>query len=152
MKEYRICEACDHNNDVSYLECEECGADLSYIHPTVVRETDPAPKKEGVPRSTVCLQTLKLVNSRDGKEILIPFEGGCIGRGGDIFPDYFATNPYISYEHARIQRDNDRYLILDNHSTNGTRLNGSALEKEKRYPLKPGDHLTLANWEFIIQE
>ena len=152
--EYRICEACRHPNDVSYLECEKCQADLSFIHPSMVNLEPPSEIPDELPksRSTVRMAQLKLVSLKDGFEILIPWEGGLIGREGNLSPDYFASNLYISNEHTRIEFNEDGYTLVDRTSTNGTRLNGVKVDKGIKYPLRSGDRVVFANMEFIVQE
>ena len=33
MSEIRVCENCNHPNDINNLECENCGFDLSFVIP-----------------------------------------------------------------------------------------------------------------------
>jgi hypothetical protein len=158
--EYRICEYCEHHNDVSFLECEKCSADLSCIHPTTVTETTVINEDvvtassffSSAARQTVRLPQLKLVSPIHGFSLHIPPEGGIIGREGTISPEYFQENLYVSGEHAHILLRQEGYVIIDYRSTNGTKINGIKLEKEKEYLLRPGDQITFANMSFVIKE
>ncbi len=38
MNKFRICENCEYKNDDSLLECDKCGADLSFIDPVEIEE------------------------------------------------------------------------------------------------------------------
>lgn len=181
MAEYRICEFCDHPNDPSFLVCENCGADIYYISPQVIDEhvVSPEPIPEGEtekdqpstppasetgnttvhrntgqgtePRRTAVFNTLKLVSSRDNVEVELPIEGGVIGREGDICQWYFMDQPYVSARHARLFLRGTDYIVVDNNSTNRTKLNGLKLEPGREYVLKVGDRITFANLEFIVE-
>ncbi|MCD8324159.1 MAG: FHA domain-containing protein [Clostridiales bacterium] len=63
--------------------------------------------------------------------------------------DFFVPdNNVVSGIHADILTENREYFIRDNHSTNGTYVNGSRLEGDQRVRLNDGDRFTLANEEF----
>jgi hypothetical protein len=51
----------------------------------------------------------------------------------------------ISRQHILLDYDNGRYYIEDQRSTNGTRLNGSAIKGTGRHVLKEGDTIELGN-------
>ncbi|MGD8286888.1 MAG: FHA domain-containing protein, partial [Desulfobacterales bacterium] len=70
-----------------------------------------------------------------------------IGRvdGNDmVMPDYA-----ISKEHAFIEIRRGRYLLKDNTSTNGTKLNGKRVE-DKPVGLVDGDIVSFARYEFTF--
>ena len=56
----------------------------------------------------------------------------------------------VSREHARIDCRAGEYFLQDCHSTNGTFLNGKALEPEQMYTLRFGDEIQLADQRFIF--
>lgn len=160
--ECRICEYCDHKNDTSFLECEECGADLSFIHPTIVKDHESKDdlndkpsvgqeNQENTLLKTMRLAKLKLVSMKNRIVIDIPFEGGMIGREGTISLHTFEENLYISNEHAEIILKNDGYVVIDRQSTNGTKINGEKLEKNIEYKILPGDEITFANMSFQVE-
>jgi hypothetical protein len=65
----------------------------------------------------------------------------------DVHPEIVLADPGISRRHLRIMRAGDGTLAaLDLGSTNGTRLNGVALEANLPTPLREGDELTLGCW------
>ena len=66
-----------------------------------------------------------------------------IGREADIAPDPEDKN--ISRRHAIIQSGPVGLGIVDNHSTNGTLVNGKPVQA---HPLKNGDKITIGNTEF----
>jgi pSer/pThr/pTyr-binding forkhead associated (FHA) protein len=49
----------------------------------------------------------------------------------------------VSREHLFIQLDGDRVVIEDNHSANGTKLNGEWLKPHEKYPVRNGDEIML---------
>lgn len=57
----------------------------------------------------------------------------------------------ISRRHASIDREDKDVWIEDMGSSNGSMLNGGLLEQMKRYPLKDGDRIFLADEEFLLE-
>ena len=166
MKEYRICEnpECQHKNDLSYMECVECGMTLEGVIVTTEKddgelensqnklEESPAHEPERS-RETKIHNKIKLVSTKDGFEISIPFLGCLIGREGDVSPEYFssAEHAYVSNRHASITLKDNLYMLMDE-STNGTTLNNRPLTREKEYRIEVGDRIVFADMEFIVQE
>jgi pSer/pThr/pTyr-binding forkhead associated (FHA) protein len=60
----------------------------------------------------------------------------------DLIP-HGALKNGVSRRHARLLYENNQLLVEDWHSTNGTRLNETLLEKGQKYPVTDGDTLTL---------
>lgn len=70
------------------------------------------------------------------------------------YVNYCVTgNPTISRNHAEIEYVDGTYYIVDKNSTNKSYLGNdpTALEPEKKYPLKSGDHFKLSNEEFVFE-
>ena len=165
MKEYRICEnpECQHKNDLSYMECVECGMTLEGVIVATVDDEErgiPQNKMEGITmhtsdtsRQTEIFRKIKLVSIKDGFEIFIPFSGCVIGREGDVSPEYFSSSEhaYVSNRHASITFRDDFYMIVDE-SRNGTSLNNRPLTMGKEYRIETGDRIVFADMEFIVQE
>ncbi|NWG16458.1 MAG: FHA domain-containing protein [Chloroflexi bacterium] len=57
----------------------------------------------------------------------------------------------VSREHLIIGLDGDRVVIMDNHSANGTRLNGEWLKPEEKYPVRNGDEIMLGLMKLQIE-
>lgn len=57
----------------------------------------------------------------------------------------------VSREHLLITLDGDRVVIVDNHSANGTRLNGEWLKPAEKYPIRNGDEITLGLMKLQIE-
>lgn len=62
-----------------------------------------------------------------------------------VLPD-----PYVSSEHARIEKLKDRFFIVDLNSANGTLLNGARLLE--RTELKHGDRLSFGAMDLLFSE
>ncbi len=62
-----------------------------------------------------------------------------------VLPD-----PYVSSEHARIEKLKDRFFIIDLQSANGTLLNSARLTE--RTELKHGDRLSFGAMDLLFSE
>lgn len=80
----------------------------------------------------------------------LDFAENLIGRRSDkrdIHPEIPLNDPGVSHRHAKLLREPDgSFLLLDVGSTNGTELNGIAVQQGVRMPLKDGDQITLGCW------
>lgn len=56
---------------------------------------------------------------------------------------YLAYSLGVSRQHVRVSYHDDRYMVEDLGSANGTWLNGNRLETDRTYLLRRGDHLQL---------
>lgn len=93
----------------------------------------------------------KLVRVNDsfaGEEFSLSEIENTIGRTDDNF--ILLSDQSISRQHAKIVRDADRYTLVDLGSSNGTRLNDSAVKGNKQ--LKPGDVVEFGDVEFVFTE
>ena len=165
MKEYRMCEnpICGHKNDLSFMECIECGATLEGVIVTMEKDEPPPPhldepeepakEAEGQVRGTQTLRKIKLVSTKDGFEIPIPVLGCLIGMQGDVFPEYFSrgAHAYVSNRHARIVLKEDSYVVVDE-SRNGTTINNRPLIKGRECKVEVGDRIVFADMEFMVEE
>jgi hypothetical protein len=130
------CPCCEALHDPHDRYCTECGYDFR----TGEALDQPAPASIAAPAGG-----LALVISFDEERLRDP---DCPARPADLAPRgidltgpalvvgrsgpgvdvAIPVDPYISREHALISRVDDRWTIRDLGSTNGTRLNGVALE------------------------
>jgi hypothetical protein len=77
---------------------------------------------------------------RKGTEHALAEELTTIGRGSDnvlVIPDIS-----VSRQHSRLEKQGGRWVVLDQGSGNGTRVNGKAVE---RYPLRHGDEIEMGD-------
>jgi pSer/pThr/pTyr-binding forkhead associated (FHA) protein len=70
-----------------------------------------------------------------------------LGRRGGV--DVLLPHAKVSLVHARIERRGDEYFLVDDGSTNGTRLNGAALAAGQRTPRHDGDRVSIG--DFALQ-
>lgn len=69
------------------------------------------------------------------------------GRGSDVcVPD-----PTVSSMHATLAYDGSRYTLCDEHSTNGTRVQGHLLTPGRAKPLAHGDVLEVGQVELVFE-
>jgi pSer/pThr/pTyr-binding forkhead associated (FHA) protein len=70
-----------------------------------------------------------------------------LGRRGGV--DVLLPQPSVSLVHARIERRGAGYYLVDENSTNGTRVNGVRISAGRRVPLAEGDRIAIA--DFTVQ-
>ena len=106
------------------------------VDPSLRQPNDPAPSDSRERRFPLDLVD-HLVGRRSDKD--------------DIHPEIVITDPGISRRHLRLLRAADGALsVLDLGSTNGTKLNGAALEPNVPTPLATGDELALGCWTRLV--
>ena len=57
---------------------------------------------------------------------------------------------YVSGNHAQITFENDKFVLTDLGSTNGTKVNGLRLTANVPCPLSEGDEVTIGQTTFIF--
>lgn len=57
----------------------------------------------------------------------------------------------VSREHLFLNLDNNRVVVIDNNSINGTRLNGEFLKAMEAYPVRNGDVLALGEMVLKVE-
>ena len=77
--------------------------------------------------------------------------GAIIGRRSGIYSQHLLQYNYISGTHAQLHYNQNRWLIEDKNSSNGTFVNGNRLAAGQATPLAPGDLVQLANIEFRVE-
>jgi pSer/pThr/pTyr-binding forkhead associated (FHA) protein len=56
-----------------------------------------------------------------------------------------------SRRHANVHYENGKYLLIDEHSANGTFVNGEQIDEAKPYMLHDGDHIGIGEHELIFR-
>jgi pSer/pThr/pTyr-binding forkhead associated (FHA) protein len=59
-------------------------------------------------------------------------------------------DPLVSRRHALIEKEGDRYFIMDKGSTNGTYLNNNPIACLERVPIKSGDVIVVGKTKLEI--
>ena len=86
--------------------------------------------------------------SHEGKEIKVSTEKFLIGRSDSC--QLRPKSESVSRKHCIIVRKDNRVLVQDLKSRNGTFVNGKRLPTDKAKVLKPGDLLKVASLEFEV--
>jgi pSer/pThr/pTyr-binding forkhead associated (FHA) protein len=159
-----ICPNCQHQELQGALFCSECGAQLAFTDrlslqsiQQIEEETSRPPVLPTDERTTSTLKpggesqiSLHLVDT----EKTLPLVGrteytlGRVTDGQPILPDIDLT-PFEAYSqgvsrlHAAIKVVNQRIVIMDLGSSNGTRVNGQKIVPNVDYPINNGDMLAL---------
>jgi len=71
-----------------------------------------------------------------------------LGRRGGV--DVLLPDARVSLVHARIERRKGAYYLVDDGSTNGTRLNGTVVATGLRQPLREGDRITIGDYALQV--
>ncbi len=86
------------------------------------------------------------------RAVLAKMPGGLvIGRAIDQCA-FVLAHPTISRSHARLRLQGDGLQVEDLGSTNGTEVNGTAVESGKSTALAPGDRLRLGDVRFTMRQ
>jgi hypothetical protein len=159
-----LCPNCHHQEVSGALFCSECGAQLVSTqrvstqairrHPSdilsSVQETNPPPA-EPAPSTTVdAVVSLYLIDSGQILHLAgrTEFTMGRVAEGQPILPDvdlspYEAYTQGVSRLHSCLKIINQRVVITDLGSSNGTRVNGQKIMPHIDYPLNHGDVIAL---------
>lgn len=77
---------------------------------------------------------------------IVGVDGAIIGRRKGPYVSMFAQNGYVSGVHAQLKYSSSTgWVIVDKHSSNGTKLNDRQLQPDVEMSMKNGDVLTIAN-------
>jgi hypothetical protein len=166
-----ICPNCQHEEMPGSLFCNECGAQLVIPETPTTQNiqripTDllsvklkpevSLPQKQGATTSVIADVSLHLVDSGEMVRLAgqTEFTIGRTAEGQPILPDvdlsrFEAYAQGVSRLHASIKIFNQRVVITDLGSSNGTRVNGQKIVPHVDYPLNHGDMIALG--KFTIQ-
>jgi pSer/pThr/pTyr-binding forkhead associated (FHA) protein len=159
-----LCPNCHHQEVSGAIFCSECGAQLVTSDRVMtqsirrnpsdilasVQDTPPPltqpekPKTEQVMVSIYLVDTGQIMHLSDRSEYTI----GRIAEGQPILPDvdlsvYEAYTLGVSRLHACLKIINQRVVITDLGSSNGTRVNGQKIMPHIDFPLSHGDMVAL---------
>jgi len=84
-----------------------------------------------------------------GKEIVLE-NGDILGRKNGPHSGILGSFAYISGTHAILKQEGNKWFIIDQGSSNGTRLNGEELKANQLYELRANVKLELADQEFMV--
>lgn len=104
-------------------------------------------KNKGRPKAADAPRLVVTAGPRKGHEFPLMELITTIGRGeGNVFvvPDIS-----VSRQHSRVEKQGERYVVFDQGSGNGTRVNGKSIE---RYPLQHGDEIEMGDTKIQFME
>lgn len=91
-----------------------------------------------------------LVRYPDGQQLDFQFDKDVVVVGRVDGCDIRLQHSFVSSRHLRIQRQGGSYFVQDLGSTNGTNLNGSALQPRVPQALEAGDRIQLGTLEILV--
>ena len=83
----------------------------------------------------------------DGRRLLVPPEGGTIGRSRDCA--IVLEDAGVSRQHAELRPDDDGWVVVDLGSTNGVLVNGRRIRGAQA--LQDGDRIELGSTEVVFE-
>lgn len=106
-------------------------------------------KKAGLPAAEAFIKPINLSHRPEFeiRESYALSENNVIGR--DKKCNIRIDDTFMSHRHAEIFKDGDGYFLEDLSSTNGTMLNGKAVEEEA-IELLDGDRICIGQLEFVF--
>ena len=164
-----LCPNCQHHEVAGALFCSECGAQLVFTEnlstQTIGRTKSGVLSPQGdapaiPPPPPVSIDAIVSLHLVDRGQILplvgrTEFTLGRVTEGQPILPD-IDLSPYEAYAqgvsrlHASIKINNQRVVITDLASSNGTRVNGQKIVPNVDYPLNHGDIIALGKLKIQV--
>lgn len=148
----KICPICGFTNPPDENLCTKCKCSISGIIPTEdgsnvinaknTRISEPEIINKAIDQdaSNIEPEKIKLVTERC--DAIYAANNDIIGREG-VVGDVL-QNQAVSRQHAILLRCDNKWFIIDNHSDNGTFINGEKIESDMEYEIKPGDIISLS--------
>lgn len=93
---------------------------------------------------------LLVIRRQDASPTQIEWDKPSLTLGRDNANDIIIDHPLASRRHARLERDENGYVVRDLESTNGTYLNGDRIEGAR--PLRNQDRVWVADTEIIFND
>ena len=140
---------CEHCGKVGLgRRCTSCGNVMlpseEYYAKKDTQEENPEQAETTMSPSHVA-QQLTLVNDALGI-CITGIDGAILGRRQGPYVQSLQRHPYVSGVHAQIKYEaGTGWIVVDKHSSNGTKVNDRKLEPDVETPLQNGDTLVLAN-------
>lgn len=164
-----VCPNCNHREVAGALFCSECGAQLVSMNRLTTQSigrpsgplSDAAVPPPDAPATIAAgidaVISLYLVDSGQLLNLAgrTEFTLGRVAEGQPILPDvdlspYEAFSLGVSRLHASLKLANERVIITDLGSSNGTRVNGQKIVPHLEYPLNHGDMIALGKLKIQI--
>jgi len=133
------CPSCGHSNPADSAFCEKCGVTIATAPPAPVQ---PPPTPPPPPLVVPTVEGVLILP--DGNQISI---GARKVLGRMDLAKYASPDEamWMSRQHFTVFRQNDRFHIQDDGSTNGTKLNGVEIKNQGKQELRDGDEIVVAD-------
>lgn len=89
------------------------------------------------------------IKKKSGEQAHYPFEKPEVTIGRSAGNDLILKEPGVSKRHARIVVKDDRFIVVDLKSTNGTYVNGHRINAPR--VIKPGDTLFITDFMLLVE-
>ena len=116
---------------------------------TIRQATPPLEDDSGKTKVQPRISNSFTLRHTSGKEIVIQ-NGDLLGRKNGAHAGFLSSFAYISGTHVIVKQEGGRWFIIDQGSSNGTRVDGIDSEPNKQIELKSNGKLELADQEFIV--
>lgn len=147
----KICPVCKTENKAESIICKSCMTDISSIEPKDIglptdKPENVSQKKPDIKEETNNREQEKqciLIQFENQNDIITLYNGDIIGRhhkGKEILEKYKT----ISRKHIVFSLENNKWYIQDLNSSNYTYLNKEKLNPGKKYGIKEGDMVSMA--------
>ena len=165
-----ICPNCKHDNMAGSMFCSECGAQLTGKEALITQTISTGQIEESsIPRGTPVMPRSYQPSGVDAWGSLhlldtgqvLPLTGrneftmGRVSEGQPIMPD-IDLSPYQAYAsgvsrlHAVVKREDQRIILMDLGSANGTYINGKRLTANVEQVLNHGDIVALGKLKIQV--
>jgi len=144
VQQHNICPACKTVYPMDVIYCKKCGTRTIQSS----KANTSAEKAAGGKQA----QTghLYLIRIRNNEKIPVSNNIFLIGKDASRSHYTIKDNPAVSRAHMRLIVEHGGCFIEDLGSTNGTFLNGARIIANKKILVANGDHVLVANEEFVI--
>ena len=123
----KTCPACRRSNKADARFCVGCGHSFVPLQPAILRVVEPVRAAWEMP---VARNPMLLGRASEAEGYLPDFD-----------MTFYDEGDYVSRRHARITKGRAGYFIADLGSSNGTTVNGHALDPNRAYQLRNGDRI-----------
>lgn len=141
--------------------CDNCGRELARVQTFTESEmqsksiSDENKEVSQEPDENLPVEEIATAEGRyylllqNGKKIIIPPEGGIIGRT-EIGAEELAECPSVSRKHLKVAIHRSLGVSVIDISTYGTYINGKKLNKDEPYKVEAGSKITLCNIDTVF--
>jgi len=123
----KACPACGRSNKAGARFCVGCGHSFVGLKPAILRVVEPVRAAWEMP---VARNPMLLGRASEAE-----------GYQPDFDMTFYDDGDYVSRRHARITKGRTGYFVADLGSSNGTTVNGHALDPHRAYQLRNGDRI-----------